>query len=82
MRVAVIGVNGQLGCDVCAAFSTTGHEVVPLNHYTVDIAYYASVSAQLESAKADLIVNTAMHNVEACEDELAKSLSIWLVSAH
>ena len=45
MRVAVIGANGQLGCDVCATFSAGGHEVIPMNHDTVDIADYASIKA-------------------------------------
>ena len=68
MRVAVVGANGQLGCDLCMAFSASGHEVVPLNHETVDIVDYASISGRLQQAKADLIVNTAaMHNVDACE---------------
>jgi dTDP-4-dehydrorhamnose reductase len=77
MRVAVIGANGQLGCDVCAAFSSGGHEVIPLNHDTVDIADYASIKASLEQAKPGVIVNTAaMHNVDACEDDPMKSFEV------
>ena len=77
MKVAVIGANGQLGCDVCAAFSAAGHEVIPLNHDTVDIVDYASTSAQFDRTKPDLIVNTAaMHNVEACEAAPAKSFEV------
>jgi len=77
MRVAVIGANGQLGCDVCAAFSASGHEVVPLNHDAVDLVDYASIGANLERAKPDLIVNTAaMHNVEACEAAPMKAFEV------
>jgi dTDP-4-dehydrorhamnose reductase len=77
MRVAVIGANGQLGCDVCAAFSASGHEVIPLNHDTVDLVDYASIGANLERAKPDLIVNTAaMHNVEACEADPLKAFEV------
>jgi dTDP-4-dehydrorhamnose reductase len=77
MRVTVIGANGQLGCDVCAAFSASGHEVVPLNHDTVDLVDYASIGANLERAKPDLVVNTAaMHNVEACEAAPLKAFEV------
>lgn len=77
MKVAVIGANGQLGCDVCAAFSSNGHEVIPLNHDIVDIADYASMSLPLEQAKPDVIVNTAaMHNVDACEADPARSFEV------
>ena len=77
MRVAVIGANGQLGCDVCAAFSAGGHDVLPLNHDTADIVDYVSTSARLGQAKPDLIVNTAaMHNVEACEAAPLKAFEV------
>jgi dTDP-4-dehydrorhamnose reductase len=77
MRVAIFGANGQLGCDVCTAFSAGGHEVVALNHDTVDLVDYASVGANLERAKPDIIVNTAaMHNVEACEAAPLKAFEV------
>lgn len=77
MKVAVIGANGQLGCDVCAAFSASSHAVIPLNHDTVDIVDYALVSAELEKTTPDLIVNTAaMHNVEACEADSTKAFAV------
>lgn len=77
MRVAVIGANGQLGCDVCTAFTASGHEVLPLNHDTVDIVDHASVTAQFGQIKPDFIVNTAaMHNVEACEAAPLKAFEV------
>ncbi len=77
MKVAVIGANGQLGCDVCTAFSAAGQEVIPLNHNTVDIVDHASVGTVLERTKPDLIVNTAaMHNVEACEAAPVRSFEV------
>jgi len=77
MRVAVIGANGQLGCDVCAAFSAGGRDVIPLNHETIDIADYASIRTALQQADAGVIVNTAaMHNVEKCEDDPLKSFQV------
>ena len=77
MKVAVIGANGQLGCDVCTAFSASGHEIIPLNHDTIDIVNYASIGPHLERFKPDLIVNTAaMHNVEACEAAPVKAFEV------
>lgn len=77
MRVVVIGANGQLGCDVCATFSAGGHDVISLNHETVDIADYASIKAPLEKAGPDVIVNTAaMHNVDSCEADPMKSFQV------
>jgi len=70
MRVAVIGANGQLGCDVSKAFAENGHDVIHLNHDVMDVADLDGSMANLTKAGPDVIVNTAaMHNVEACEDE-------------
>lgn len=77
MKAAVIGANGQLGCDVCAAFAAAGHEVIPLNHDTTDIADYDSAKASLDRARPDVIVGTAaMHNVDACEADPVKSFLV------
>ena len=82
MKVAVIGANGQLGCDVCTAFSSSGHQVVPLNHDTVDIADYESIDGPLKKAKADVIVNTAaMHNVDSCEGSPLKAFEVNALGA-
>jgi len=77
MRVAVIGSNGQLGCDVCRAFSDDGAEVIQLNHNIVEIADFPSAEKNLEQTKADLVVNTAaMHNIDACELDPAKAFAV------
>ena len=44
MRVAVIGANGQLGCDVYKAFAEYGHDIVQLNHDVLDIIDQSSKS--------------------------------------
>lgn len=77
MRVAVIGANGQLGCDVCSAFSSGGHKVLPLNHDTVDVADHASLRAALEKVGPEVIVSTAaMHNVDRCEEDPMQSFRV------
>lgn len=68
MKVAIIGANGQLGSDLCAAFSERNHLVVEINHDQCDIKDFQVLKEVLCSFEMDLIVNTAaMHNVEACE---------------
>lgn len=68
MRVAVLGSNGQLGSDVCAAFAENGDQVAGLTHADVEVNSAASVDAALSAAEPEFIVNTAaMHHVEKCE---------------
>lgn len=70
MKVAVLGSNGQLGSDVCAAFREHGDEVTPLTHADIELTDALSVDAVLSGANPDLIVNTAaMHHVEKCESD-------------
>lgn len=70
MRVAVIGSNGQLGVDVCAAHAAAGNTVLPTVHADVDIRDRDAVARALEALQPDLVVNTAaMHNLEACETQ-------------
>lgn len=77
MRIAVIGANGQLGCDVCRAFAESGHEVIELNHGAADVANHELIRTCLERVKPDVMVNTAaMHKVELCEDEPAKAFLV------
>src|SRR5215470_12237445 len=70
MRVAVIGANGQLGQDVCQAFSAERDEVIALNHSDVEITALESLQTALERIRPDLVVNTAaFSNVDRCESE-------------
>ncbi|MGA9048755.1 MAG: dTDP-4-dehydrorhamnose reductase [Dehalococcoidia bacterium] len=77
MRVAVTGANGQLGCDVCTAFSNSGHEVIPFDHDVLDITDFNLAKAKFEQTRPHLLVNTAaMHNVEACETMPLKAFEV------
>lgn len=68
MKVAVLGSNGQLGSDVCAAFVRNGDEVTRLTHSDLEVSSAASVNEALSARNPQLIVNTAaMHHVEKCE---------------
>jgi dTDP-4-dehydrorhamnose reductase len=82
MRVAVVGANGQLGSDVCKAFSLSGHEVIELNHSDIEITDFNSTKVKLGQARAQVVVNTAaMHNVEACEANPLKAFEVNALGA-
>ena len=82
MRVAVTGANGQLGCDICTAFSDSGHEVIPLNHDALDITDFNLARTKFEQTKPQVLVNTAaLHNVEACETMPLKAFEVNGVGA-
>ncbi len=77
MKVAVIGANGQLGCDVVAAFAAAGHDVVGVNHGDMEIAKAESVTGLLSAVRPELVINTAaMHHVEKCEAEAEKAYAV------
>jgi len=77
MKVAVIGANGQLGSDVYKAFQDNDDEVVVLNHDAFEVSDFETVDSVLHDLMPDLLVNTAaMHNVEACEEDPAKSFAV------
>jgi len=77
MKVAVIGANGQLGSDVYKAFQDNDDEVVVLNHDVLEVSDFETVDSVLHDLVPDLVVNTAaMHNVEACEEDPAKSFAV------
>jgi dTDP-4-dehydrorhamnose reductase len=77
MKVGVIGANGQLGCDICAAFIGNGHDVIRLNHDVLDVSNFNSVKISLEAANPQIVISTAaMHNVEACEADPLKAFQV------
>ncbi len=82
MKIIVTGANGQLGVDVCEAFEQAGHQVVPLTHAEIEISQRNSVSAALQAAQADAVVNTAaMHHVEQCEQDPARAFAVNAIGA-
>lgn len=82
MKVVVVGANGQLGVDVCAALEGAGHQVVPLTHAEIEITQSDSVATALQAARADAVVNTAaMHHVEQCEQDPARAFAINAIGA-
>lgn len=70
MKVAIVGSNGQLGIDLCAAFAAAGASVLPLTHSEIEITSPTSVRSVMRERLPDVIVNTAaFHHVERCEQD-------------
>lgn len=77
MKVAVIGASGQLGMDICAAFREAGHDVAELTHAEIEITDAETVKAVLAAIAPQAIINTAaMHHVEQCEADPARSYAV------
>jgi dTDP-4-dehydrorhamnose reductase len=77
MRIGVIGANGQLGCDICKAFSSTGFDVYELNHDLLDITDFDITRMRLKETELQIVINTAaMHNVESCEINPIKAFEV------
>jgi dTDP-4-dehydrorhamnose reductase len=77
MKTAVIGSNGQLGTDVCAAFVADGHEVMPLTHADLDVTDAAAIKSVLQRLRPQTVINTAaMHNMENCEEAPATAFAV------
>lgn len=77
MKVAILGANGQLGCDVAAAFRRREHQVAELTHADVEVASLESVRSVIGSLQPDLVVNTAaFHNVEKCEADPERAYAV------
>lgn len=77
MNIAVIGGNGQLGCDLVQAFTANGDQVSALAHSDIEITNCDSVSRALTPLLPQVIVNTAaMHHVENCEREPERAFAV------
>ena len=82
MKVAVIGANGQLGCDVVRIFAAQGHDVRALTHSDIEITDRESVASVLSSLEPQMIVNTAaMHHVENCERDPEQAFAVNAIGA-
>ncbi|MXW59769.1 MAG: dTDP-4-dehydrorhamnose reductase [Acidimicrobiia bacterium] len=82
MKVLVTGATGQLGCDVAAQFTASGHEVIAASRSVVDISRREPVLGVVGSVRPDVLVNCAAYTaVDACETdaERAYEVNAWAV---
>jgi dTDP-4-dehydrorhamnose reductase len=82
VKAAVLGANGQLGSDVCAAFQRNGDQVIALTHADVELSSADSVETALAAHAPEFIVNcAAMHHVEKCEADPSAAFQINAIGA-
>ena len=70
MRVLITGAGGQVGSELVATFSASGHEVFSFSHAQLDITSRDAVRAAVVEAHPDAIVHPAAWTaVDACESD-------------
>jgi dTDP-4-dehydrorhamnose reductase len=78
MKIAIIGVKGQLGSD-CSTILSQKYTTSGCDIPEIDITSQASVDSYLDAKRPDVIVNCAAYTaVDGCEAELDLS---WKVNA-
>lgn len=74
-HVVVLGGNGQLGTDLCAALK--GVRVSGLTHAELDVCDAARARDVIGGLRPDVLINTtAYHKVDICEDEPATCFAV------
>jgi dTDP-4-dehydrorhamnose reductase len=82
MRIAVIGADGQLGTDICAAIDNTQDDLIRLTIEHIEVSDIDSVSRVLKEVNPQLVINTAaFHHVEKCEEEPVKAFEVNALGA-
>lgn len=80
MRVMIIGARGQLGSDLCLAFSDC--QVIPYTSEDMDITDEAKVQQQIAFAAPDLVINSAAFTrVDECEREHRQAFATNAIGA-
>jgi len=71
VRVLITGAGGQVGRELVDAFTLGGHhEVIAVDHRTVDVADRDSVLGAITSTRPDAVVHPAAWTaVDACESD-------------
>ena len=78
MKIALIGVDGQLGTDINIYFKEKGIELAGLvGLKDIDVCDYKMSDSILKSINPDLVINTAaFHDVDLCEDEVLSAFKV------
>ncbi|MFZ3387116.1 MAG: sugar nucleotide-binding protein, partial [Candidatus Hydromicrobium sp.] len=78
MKIALIGVDGQLGTDINIYFKEKGIELAGLvGLKDIDVCDYDMSDSVLKSINPDLVINTAaFHDVDLCEDEVLSAFKV------
>jgi dTDP-4-dehydrorhamnose reductase len=77
LKIVLIGSDGQLGTDVIKYFKDKGADITGLTISDIDVCDKNICSDVLLGIKPNLIINTAaFHQVDVCEDEVAKAFEV------
>jgi len=78
MKIALIGVDGQLGTDINSYFAGKGIEIAGLvGLKDIDVCDYKVSESVLKKINPDFLINTAaFHDVDLCEDEALSALEV------
>jgi len=78
VKIALIGVDGQLGTDINSYFKRKGIEIAGLvGLKDIDVCDYKMSDSILKSINPDLVINTAaFHDVDRCEDEVLSAFRV------
>jgi dTDP-4-dehydrorhamnose reductase len=70
VRIALTGVSGQIGAHLAPRLRAQGHEVVALTRADCDLSQPAAITAALEKAQPELVINPAAYTaVDKAETE-------------
>ena len=78
LKIALIGVNGQLGTDIKSHFEKKGIKLTGLVGLTdINVSDYKTSENTIKSIDPDLVINTAaFHDVDLCEDEAHSAFEV------
>jgi dTDP-4-dehydrorhamnose reductase len=78
IKIALIGVEGQLGTDINSHFKKQGLEVAGLvGLKDIDVCDQKMSESVLKKINPDIVINTAaFHDVDRCEDEALSAFKV------
>src|SRR3989304_5772307 len=81
LKIALIGVNGQLGTDINSHFEGKGIKIEGLVGLTdINVSDYKTSESIIKSIDPDLVINTAaFHDVDLCEDEARSAFEVNVI---
>lgn len=81
MKIALIGVDGQLGTDINSYFTGNRMEIAGLvGLKDIDVCDYKTSESILKKINPDLLINTAaFHDVDLCEDEALSAFKVNVI---
>lgn len=81
IKIALIGVEGQLGTDINSYFKKQGMEIAGLvGLKDIDVCDFKMSESVLKKIGPDIIINTAaFHEVDLCEDEALSAFKVNVI---